>query len=59
MKEAYTTISKHENLHFDNEHDIHMSSKNYEKSRYGCDTNSPTNDLVLMESLCQILGEVG
>ena len=49
MKDAYTTISKHENLHFDNEHDIHMSSKNYEKSRYGCDTNSPSNDLVLME----------
>jgi hypothetical protein len=28
---------EHENLHFDNEEDIHMSSKNYEESGYDLD----------------------
>ena len=35
MGQTYTTITKKENLHFDNEQEIHMSSKNYEENDYG------------------------
>ena len=30
-------FNKHKNLHFDNAHDIHMSSKNYGESGYSLD----------------------
>ena len=33
-------FNEHKNLHFDNEYDVHMSSKNYEESGYGLNLDS-------------------
>ena len=35
-------LHKHENLDFDDEHDIHMSSEVYEESDKGLDLHLPT-----------------
>ena len=35
-------LNEHENLHFDDEHDIHTSSKVYEESDKGLDLDLPT-----------------
>ena len=36
---AIRALNEHENLHFDNEQDIHMRSTNYEKSNYDLNLN--------------------
>ena len=48
---------EHENLHFDNIYNVHISSKNYEESNY----NLGLDLLTISSSLCvyHILGEVG
>jgi len=37
---TYMTLNEHENLHFDDEEDIYMSSKNYEANGYRHDLDS-------------------
>jgi hypothetical protein len=54
---GYQPFMEHKNLHFDNEYDVHMSSKNYEASGYGLDLDSLA--IFCPNHMFHILGEVG
>ena len=49
---------EHENLHFDNEENVDMSSQNYEESDYGLDLHLIYNHLAIGNGVLHILGEV-